>query len=161
MAAVGASLDALLSAWGDGELQSFKPTARFYEAMDCVIYLTDDLAYRADRVDGFLTLLWHPNEDKLIGVKLKGFRFLFGRLQAILRNTDVTVPDAEFVPLIKAIELALTTRLTALFEKALEEDDADKVRLEEERRELESRYRQARELVDSVAVDASELLAAA
>lgn len=83
MALEGTSLDALLSAWGDGELQPFKPVARYYEAMDCVIYLLEDLAYSADRVDGFLTLLWHPHEERLIGVKLKGFRFLFGRLQAI------------------------------------------------------------------------------
>jgi hypothetical protein len=161
MALEGASLDALLSAWGGAEPQPFRPIARYYEAMDCVIFLQEDVAYSADRVDGFLTLLWHPHEEKLIGVKLKGFRFLFGRLQAILRDANVSVPDTAFVPLIKAIELALTTRLFALFEQAGEDGEAETNVLEEKRKQIESRYKQASELVDSVTVDTRELMKAA
>ncbi len=160
MSLEGMSLDALLSAWGE-EIQPFSPVARYYDAMDCVIYLREDIAYVANRVDSFLTLLWHPSGDKLVGVKLKGFRFLFGRLQAILRDSDVTVEDREFVPLVRALELALTTRLSALFEKALEASEAETAALEERRKETESLYRQASEFVDSVTVNASELRAAA
>ena len=55
----------------------FKPLARYFPEMDFLIYLNEDCSYRADRVDAFLTVLWHPERDALVGIKLKGFRFLF------------------------------------------------------------------------------------
>lgn len=73
----------------------------------------------------------------------------------------MAVPDADFVPLINAIELALTTRLSSLFEKASEEGGAEAQDLEEQRKQIELRYRQASELVNSVTVDTRELLPAA
>lgn len=160
MADIGASLDSLLSALEARDPEPFRPVARYYEPMDCVIYLQQDLPCRADRVDIFLTLLWHPREETLIGVKLKGFRFLFRRLQAILDGVQVQVPDKMFVPLIKAIELALTARLTALFEEEAGKGEAEVSALQAKRKELERRYQQARDFVHCVSVDARELMAA-
>ena len=105
------ALDNLLAQWGNGPLSQFQPCAHYYEAMDVVLYLQEDVSYRADRVDGFLTLLWHPQEDRAIGVKLKGWGYLFQRLQSILKATGVDLPDSQFVPLISAIEVAVTAGL--------------------------------------------------
>ena len=80
----------------------FVPVARYFPDMDYVLYLNTDCSYRADRVDTFLTVLWHPQEDKLVGVKLKGFRFIFSQLQKIIE-----LKDNDFVLLVKAIEIAL------------------------------------------------------
>jgi len=130
--------------------------------MDCVIYLQQDLAYRADRVDGFLTLLWHPDCSELIGVKIKGFRWLFKRWQALCQGEESTVPDAAFVPLMKAIELALTARLGEILAKVAETDVSEKrEELLAEQARTEETYRQASGLVDSMTVDASGLLLAA
>jgi len=82
--------------------EGFTPVARYYSGMDFVLYLNKDCSYRADRVDEFLTLLWHPTEDNLVGVKLKGFRCLF---QAIKKVLDFK--ETDFVPLVKALELAM------------------------------------------------------
>ncbi len=153
-----ATLDELLADFNDGELVPFAPAARYYEPMDCVIYLKEDVSYRADRVDAFLTLLWHPNENKAVGVKLKGFRWLFQRWQAFCRDEkDVAVPDEHFVPLLKAIEIALTARLGEIITH-----DAESAR-KEERVKIERSYQCAREIVDSVsvAVDAREMQIAA
>src|SRR4051794_18428248 len=70
-------------------------------------------AYRADRVDRFLTLLWHPYEDRAVGVKLKGFRFIFERMREILQTQGVVVPGDHFMPLITAFEVAMTAGLGA------------------------------------------------
>ena len=61
------------------DISPFEPRALYYETMDFLLYLQEDLPYRADRIDPFLTLLWHPYEDRAIGVKIKGFRFLFDK----------------------------------------------------------------------------------
>jgi hypothetical protein len=130
--------------------------------MDCVIYLQQDLAYRADRVDGFLTLLWHPDQDALIGVKIKGFRWIFKRLQAFCDGKNVPMPDAAFVPLMKAIEMALTAGLAAIVSRAAEADEPPPPEeVEAEQRTIEEGYQKAREIVGSMTVDASELLQAA
>jgi len=78
------ALSALAPPAWKGSVEEFQPCARYYGAMDILLYLETDLPYRADRVDPFLTLLWHPGKEEAIGVKLKGFRFLFQRAQAIL-----------------------------------------------------------------------------
>jgi hypothetical protein len=80
----------------------FSPVARYYPGMDFLLYLNQDCSYRADRVDPFLTVLWHPYEDRLVGVKLKGFRFLFDRIKSVL-----DLKEDHFVLVVKAIEIAL------------------------------------------------------
>ena len=61
-----------------------------------------DCSYRAERIDQFLTVLWHPYEEKLVGIKIKGFGFLFERVKSILN-----LKDEHFFPVIKALEAAV------------------------------------------------------
>ncbi len=143
------SLDHLLAQWGDIPFTEFDPYARYYEAMDVVLYLQEDVSYRADRVDGYLTLLWHPHEDRAIGVKLKGWRHLFTRLQRIVEATGASLPDSQFVTLISALELAL------------ESGQGDDVTADAERVRKAAKYKKALEIVDGVNVDRRELLQAA
>jgi hypothetical protein len=153
-----ATLDELIVGLDNGEPGQFTAGARYYEAMDCVIYLNDDVSYRADRVDAFLTLLWHPEDDRAVGVKLKGFRWLFQRLQAFGRDEKETaMTEEQFVPLVKAIEVALTARLGEIITRDAESDR------KEERAEVERSYQTARETVLSaaVSVDPREMLEAA
>jgi hypothetical protein len=46
--------------------------------------------YRAFRLNEYTTVLLHPYEDRPVGVKIKGVRFLYGRANAILK---VLYPD--------------------------------------------------------------------
>jgi hypothetical protein len=127
----------------------FQACARYYEAMDFILYLREDLPYRADRVDRFLTLLWHPSEDRAIGVKLKGFRYLFQHLQAIFRGNGRSLPETDFFPLISALEVAMVAGLAA------------NVIAGEERKRLTKKYGTAKTLVRSVRFDGREIQKAA
>ena len=127
----------------------FPSSARYYEPMDYILYLEMDTAHRADRVDRFLTLLWHPYEDRAIGVKLKGFRFVFERMREILHAQGVEVAKEEFMPLITAFEVAVTAGLGAAIIATAE------------RQRLDEKYAKARELIKSVRFDPRELLQAA
>jgi hypothetical protein len=127
----------------------FTPSARYYEPMDYILYLEADTAYRADRVDRFLTLLWHPYEERAIGVKLKGFRFIFERTREILHSQGVEIAQVEFVPLITAFEVAMTAGLGAA------------VMAVAERERFDEKYATARELIKAVRFDPRELLQAA
>ena len=120
-----------LTGHADAEAGSFTVVSRYNPDMDFFLYLTEDCAFRADRVDGFLTLLWHPQEERLVGLKLKGFRFLFQQLTKMQR-----LDEEEFVPLVNYIELAVMTTMT---EEVL-------AQLGEERlRDRRDKYNRARE----------------
>ena len=123
----------------------FEPVAKYYKNMDFMLYLTEDCSYRADRVGQFLTILLHPTEDRAVGVKLKGFRFIFDRL----RSVDERIEAGHFYPLVKALELALVGGMG----EALMNDN-DKSRLTE-------KYEQAREIVKDAEFQTRELLDAA
>ena len=144
------ALDDLVAEWGgNAPLGDFKPCARYYEAMDIILYLKEDVSYRADRVDSWLTLLWHPYEERAVGVKLKGFRSLFGRLQSQARALGVEFSDDNFIPLLAALEVAVTaswgTRITA----------------QAERDRIDSQYQTAKTIVGDVKMEAKEILIAA
>lgn len=117
------------------EKEPFAPVARYYPTMDFLLYLNEDCSYRADRVDPFLTLLWHPYENKLVGIKLKGFKFLFERLKALCE-----LEDNQFFPIIKAIELAVVGGMGDAFM-----EDPGKTRVAERQK----KYDYARALVKS------------
>lgn len=134
--------------WG-GQIETFQRCSHYYAPMDFLLYLEEDLSYRADRVDHYLTLLWHPTEDRAIGVKLKGFRFIFQRMQAILSPKGITVEDSDFFPFISALEVAMTAGAGA----------ATMAEAEQKRRE--EKYQTARAVVESVRVHATELKMAA
>lgn len=127
----------------------FEPRALYYETMDFLLYLQEDLPYRADRIDPFLTLLWHPNEDRAIGVKIKGFRSLFERMGAIMKTRNMDIAESRFLPFVSAIEVAFTAGLGSV------------VTLDAERRRIEEGYDTARTLVSAVEFDASLLAVAA
>jgi hypothetical protein len=90
----------------------------------------------------------HPSQ-RAIGVKLKGFRFIFERTREILHSQGVEIEQAEFVPLITAFEVALTAGLGAA------------VMATAERERFDEKYATARALIKSVHFDPRELLQAA
>jgi hypothetical protein len=141
-------LDDLLVQWGNTPLEPFQPCAHYYDAMDSVLYLQEDVSYRADRVDTFLTLLWHPQDDRVVGVKLKGWRYLFQRLQSILQASGVEIPDSHFVRLISAIEVAITAA-------------GPEIVADTERQRIDEKYARAREIVADVRLDVSDIREAA
>lgn len=87
-----------------GQQGAFKPVARYFPEMDFLIYLKKDCSYRAKRVDAFLTVLYDPYEEKLVGVKLKGFKFLFERFRAV---SKLDLKDSHFVELTRVLEIAM------------------------------------------------------
>lgn len=85
----------LADMWADfhsGPLPKFQPAAKYIAPMDCLLYLREDCSYRAVRLNAYTTVLLHPYEDRPVGVKLKGVRFLHERLTAILRSLDLESP---------------------------------------------------------------------
>jgi len=89
------------------EFEAFEPCASYSEPMDQLIYLCEDVSYRADRVDQFLTILWHPHDERVIGIKLKGIRALFDGLQSIVSAVvGKDLSGEAFLPIVGAITLA-------------------------------------------------------
>ncbi len=131
---------------GRPEVAEFRPMARYFGPIDAMIYVRDDVSYRADRVDPFLTVLWHPTEDRLVGVKLKGFRFLFERLSAVAPEVSTN----DFLPLVKALEIALAAGVGEVLTDGLEK------KLQRDRK-----YEQARQLIRDVSVPNRDLPQAA
>jgi hypothetical protein len=82
---------------------TFVPVARYDGGMDHLIYQSEDVPYVADRVDPFLTLLWRRNEDRLVGIKLKGFRHMFNGMKTLLPD----VREDAFLPLIECLKFAI------------------------------------------------------
>jgi hypothetical protein len=79
----------------------FLPVARYYKEMDLILYLTEDCSYVADRLSAFLTILWHPYEKRLVGVKIKGCRFIFEQLKELLN-----LRETDFMPFVKVLRTA-------------------------------------------------------
>jgi hypothetical protein len=148
-----ASLEDMLgtAALAEFDFEDFEPCARYYPPMDCVIFLREDVAYRADRIDEFLTLLWHPSEDVAVGVKIKGFRALFNTLSEVAAAAGRSLPEGAFTPLMSAIEVAMTMRVGSALTDKMEAS-----RLEEHRRVM-ALYAQAFKLVGGVTFDPRQL----
>lgn len=91
----------------DVEIAEFEPMAQYFVGMDYLLYITEDCSYRADRIDGWLTLLRHPAEDRLVGIKLKGFEFIFRQLQAALKAAGSELDDGVFTPMVAVLEVAM------------------------------------------------------
>jgi hypothetical protein len=92
--------------------------------MDCLIYLRESCAYRAFRLSEYTTVLLHPHEDRPVGVKIKGVRFLYGRANAILRalypnNMREKKPDI-------ALAMLWEIALTATGERKTSEAEAER-----------------------------------
>lgn len=89
-----------------GAVEQFQPHAKYHHGLDMVVYLAEDCSYTSEPVDGFLTIFWNPSRDRLVGVKLKGFRYLFHRLKAKHKWSDDM-----FLPLVQVIEATLESGL--------------------------------------------------
>lgn len=54
-----------------GQIGEFRPLVSYYETMDTVILLLEDCSYRSDwQAGGAIEFLWHPYEDRLVGVQI-------------------------------------------------------------------------------------------
>ncbi len=126
---------------GNEHTEKFIPVARYQPAMDSLVYINEDCSYRADRVDIYLTLLWHPYEDRLVGIKLKGFKFVFEKLKSIM-----SLKDEDFLLLTKALELAMVGGAAEVIMR----------RAEKER--IERKYKEACEFARDIKVPSEELL---
>jgi len=125
----------------------FRPVAKYIPAMDCLIYLREDVSYRAIRLDQYRTVLLHPQEDRAVGVKLKGMRFVTEKARVVLRS--VGADTTHF-------------KLITLWEMALTEDGDTTVAVAEAERKRQYAMR-AKDLVEKVdePLDSSELPIAA
>ena len=57
----------LADPWGDGD---FKPHVSYQGAMDWLMVILEDVSYRAQPL-GPVDVLWHPHEDRIVGIKLR------------------------------------------------------------------------------------------
>ena len=94
------AMDAMLEDFGlRNEFGTFSPHAKYHVGMDALYYLEEDCAYRAERIDQFLSILWHPHEARAVGIKLKGIRYYFTLLKELFGLSEEDWP-----PLIEALE---------------------------------------------------------
>lgn len=73
--------------WLGGE---YTPNAAYFSDADCVEYVNEDTVCVYKRIDEFLTLIYDETKMRLIGFKLKGFRYFFERMKGHLQlnNAD-------------------------------------------------------------------------
>lgn len=50
----------------------FVPGAVYDEQLGWIVFNVLDVSYRAERIDDYLELLWHPYKREVVGVKLTG-----------------------------------------------------------------------------------------
>ena len=122
-------LASLMNGDGMAETPPFKPAAWYYPEMDYVLFQREDCSYRAERVGPFLDLLWHPEEDRVVGIKLSSFRFLAGQARRI---HDLQPMDP--VPVATALEISLAGGMVESFMNKA--DQSRIVRLYDEARQV-------------------------
>lgn len=85
--------------------------AVYFRTMDYILYLRQDSAYVADRIDESLTLLRDPISNMPIGVKLKGFHNIYLNMKTILATVKVDlerrIPFRTFISLAETVALQL------------------------------------------------------
>lgn len=147
--------DILPAEWGEPSFEPFEPCASYSAPLDCITYLRKDESARADRVDHFLTILWHPyNDDEVIGIKIKGIRLLLENLQSVVKAViGKDMPDEKFVPLVGALELALRMQLGSELSEKWQENRSERIAA------LTKSYEIARGFADGVTFDGVELSA--
>lgn len=129
----------------------FRPVASYFPEMDYVLYLREDCAFREDRIDRILTLLWHPYERRAVGVHLKGFRAFYELIRANIspnmkEEFEHKVP---FLSLVSLLEFCLRSGDGDALVK-----DAESKRRAERRREA---YEQAIELLGDTTLPVGEV----
>jgi hypothetical protein len=68
--------------------------------MDMFLYVAEPCAYAEQRVDPYLTIFWHPTEERVVGFKLKGLKYIFN----VIRDKIPTLKDGDFVRLYTLLE---------------------------------------------------------
>jgi hypothetical protein len=76
------------------------PSAVYLAMMDMFLFVKEPCAYAEDRVDPYLTIFWHPTEDRVVGFKIKGFKYIFNRIRDELNLKD----DGAFVRAYEVLE---------------------------------------------------------
>jgi len=64
--------------------EPFAANAAYFVDSDCVEYVNEDTISVYKRIDGFLTLIYDETQIRVIGFKLKGFRYFFEKMKAHL-----------------------------------------------------------------------------
>ena len=139
-------LDSLApSGWEPSE-GSFEAFARYLPAMDFLLYVKEDCSYVEERIDGRLTLLWHPEDDRVVGIRIKGFRALYQALARILKAQEFDlVRELPFVSLVSALELAMLSGL------------GDAIIEDTERQRIEDGYKRAKVIAADAKVASKDL----
>jgi hypothetical protein len=88
----------------------YSPAAIYYDGADMMEYVREDIPSIARRVDEFLTLVMSLQDRHLIGVRLKGFKYIYNKKLSLLAKSQ-SVPgkdDAQFMLLTKVFEELMT-----------------------------------------------------
>jgi hypothetical protein len=88
----------------------YSPAAIYYDGADMMEYVREDIPSVARRVDEFLTLVVSLEDRHLIGVRLKGFKYLFNKKLISLEKSSLPNKnlDGEFMLLTKIFEELMT-----------------------------------------------------
>lgn len=85
--------------------QEYVAAAAYFESMDCIEYVKQDMVVISDRIDKFLTIIRNEKGD-VVGFKLKGIKnFFLTQLKAAFKLTD-----QEFV-YVRDFFVALATKM--------------------------------------------------
>lgn len=120
--------------------------ARYFSAMDFLLYVKEDCNYVEDRIDRRLTLLWHPYEERAVGVRIKGYRAVYQAVLRILKAQDEDFDiEKGFISVMSALEVAMLT------------GDGEAMIAEAEQKRIDEGYRQARRIVKGAKVSADKV----
>lgn len=72
-------------------MTEFKPVTRYYQAMDMVLCVAEDVSYRSEAVGDFLEVLWHPTERYLVGLKVTHAKKVHRALEIIPKDQPVSL----------------------------------------------------------------------
>lgn len=72
-------------------MTTFKPTTRYFQAMDQILCAVEDVSYRSQPVSDRLEVLWHPTERYLVGLKITHAKRVHGALGHIPLDQPITL----------------------------------------------------------------------
>jgi hypothetical protein len=90
-----------------GRESEFKPTVKYIEAIDSMLFLREDCFYRAEYVDEYLSLLWHPSEERVVGVQLHAWAFLYQQVQQITGIVESECPFGRVLATIPQVKISM------------------------------------------------------
>jgi hypothetical protein len=85
--------------------------------MDAINYLNEDCSYTSERVDGWLTIFWHPEDvSRPVGFRLKGIRHIFLKVRQLKAASLLT--EADFFSVIRILEVVVAAWGDELLDQA-------------------------------------------